>query len=419
MKNVLCADIGTSSLKAAVISEDGSVLAYSRRKFLLKSTKYASKEWFPSLVNACQEMFANNPDVKVNAICISGNGPTLTASTGETLLWNEDADESISYSGKSLFIPRLLTFKNRMPDIWNSAETIFSSTEYMIYLLTESKVTIIPENRFVDFWWNRDELLKSGFTEADCKKLPQFYFSGSMAGRLTRKAESFFSFENNGITEGTPVYCGAPDFVCALAGTATLNPGVLCDRAGSSEGINLCTPSPIFSDKIRTMPSVVPGLWNAAVLYKESGSKYSAFKKKVEREAGHEFEHNDLVHKCLTADGSDPTYSDGKYLLTQIALDVRNAIDILKDASKNASFDFPKEITITGGQAANDEWNQLKANITGLTIKVPLCHDAELTGCAVFAFTGMKVFENITQASMTLSKAAKVFTPQDEQKAGI
>lgn len=410
MKSVLCADIGTSSLKAAVIAEDGSVLAYSRRKFLLKSTKYASKEWFPSLVNACGEMFEENPELKVSAVCISGNGPTLTASSGETLLWNEE--DTSSYKGKSLFIPRILTFKNKMPEVWKEAENIFSSTEYLIYLLTESKVTIIPENRFVDFWWNKEELLKAGLTEDECKKLPPFAFTASLAGRLTHKAESFFSFEKNGLTEGTPVFCGAADFVSALAGTATLNPGLLCDRAGSSEGLNLCTPRPVFSDKIRTMPSVIPGLWNAAILFKESGSKYSAFKKKAERITAKEYSHEEFIELCLKEKCDNETFTDGKYLLTQLALDLRNAVDSLKEACRNSSFDFPKEMTITGGQASNDRWNQLKANITGLTVKVAECPDAELTGCAVFAFTGLKVFENITQAAKALFKVKKVFKPE-------
>lgn len=39
---------------------------------------------------------------------------------------------------------------------------------------------------------------------------------------------------------GIPVIGGGPDFVLTLLGTATVRPGRICDRSGTSDGINLC-----------------------------------------------------------------------------------------------------------------------------------------------------------------------------------
>ncbi len=75
--NILCVDIGTSSLKAALINEKGQVLHKSRRKFLLVNTQHSSKEWFPALSNAIQEIFEKIPDDLAESKCYDGKVVTL------------------------------------------------------------------------------------------------------------------------------------------------------------------------------------------------------------------------------------------------------------------------------------------------------------------------------------------------------
>ena len=65
MTHVLCADIGTSSLKAAVLTEDGKVLAYSRQQFLYLHPDHAAGEWFSSLAAAIHDIHKKNPYIKV------------------------------------------------------------------------------------------------------------------------------------------------------------------------------------------------------------------------------------------------------------------------------------------------------------------------------------------------------------------
>ena len=88
-QTVLAVDIGTSSLKAAFVSEKGKISAFSRRPFLLCNTEHASKEWLPAFQNALQDLVSQSPEIRPSGICVSGNGPTLVAQSGETLLWNE------------------------------------------------------------------------------------------------------------------------------------------------------------------------------------------------------------------------------------------------------------------------------------------------------------------------------------------
>ncbi|WP_288569843.1 FGGY-family carbohydrate kinase [uncultured Treponema sp.] len=408
-QTVLAVDIGTSSLKAAFVSEKGKISAFSRRPFLLCNTEHASKEWLPALQNALQDLVSQSPEIRPSGICVSGNGPTLVAQSGETLLWNEKV---VQLKSSSLFIPRLLAFKDKFSDVWKKTGLVYSGPEYFLWLLTGESCTILPEKRFESAYWNRQLLLESGFSNDEINKLPSFTEPSHKVAGLSRKASSFLGVEEFGIKEGLPVFCGSPDFISALIGTATVKPGILCDRAGSSEGINFCTAVPLEGEKIRTLPSVVPELWNASVLLPDSGSKFDSFKLKIERELGKQIEYSVLVHEIIGSDGTNASLDQGKYLMIQTALNLKDAIGILKDAAAKKGVPFPDEMRVAGGQAKSALWNQMKADITGMKLSVPSCPDAELLGDAAFAFTALKVFSSLTCASESLFSKAETFYPQ-------
>lgn len=409
-QTVLAVDIGTSSLKAAFVSEKGKISAFSRRPFFLCNTEHASKEWLPAFQNALQDLVSQSPEIRPSGICVSGNGPTLVAQSGETLLWNEKV---VQLKSSSLFIPRLLAFKDKFSDVWKKSGLVYSGPEYFLWLLTGESCTILPEKRFESAYWNKQLLLESGFSNDEINKLPSFTEPSHKVAGLSRKASSFLGVEEFGIKEGLPVFCGSPDFISALIGTATVNPGILCDRAGSSEGINFCTAVPLEGEKIRTLPSVVPELWNASVLLPDSGSKFDSFKLKIERELGKQIEYSVLVQEIIESDGTNASLDQGKYLMIQTALNLKDAIEILKDAAAKKGVPFPDEMRVAGGQAKSALWNQMKADITGMKISVPSCPDAELLGDAAFAFTALKVFSSLTCASESLFSKAETFYPQN------
>ena len=376
---------------------------------MLCNTEHASKEWLPAFQNALQDLVSQSPEIRPSGICVSGNGPTLVAQSGETLLWNEKV---VQLKSSSLFIPRLLAFKDKFSDVWKKSGLVYSGPEYFLWLLTGESCTILPEKRFESAYWNKQLLLESGFSNDEINKLPSFTEPSHKVAGLSRKASSFLGVEEFGIKEGLPVFCGSPDFISALIGTATVKPGILCDRAGSSEGINFCTAVPLEGEKIRTLPSVVPELWNASVLLPDSGSKFDSFKLKIERELGKQIEYSVLVQEIIESDGTNASLDQGKYLMIQTALNLKDAIEILKDAAAKKGVPFPDEMRVAGGQAKSALWNQMKADITGMKISVPSCPDAELLGDAAFAFTALKVFSSLTCASESLFSKAETFYPQ-------
>ncbi|MCH5295528.1 MAG: hypothetical protein J1F14_06470 [Treponema sp.] len=398
MDCVLCADIGSSSLKAALINADGKVLAYSKQSLGTGDSDRAAEEWEAVLGRAVTDISQSSP-CKAQALCISGNGPTVVSDTGETLLWSRRIDEE---HGASLFIPRLKAFRKIYPQAWSRSRYVFSGPEFLIWRLTGTPCTILPEKRFLPAYWSDGALEDAGFSSVERGKLPPFLFPSNLAGTV----KSGFT----GIADGTPVYCGAPDFVSALVGTGTLKPGLLCDRAGSSEGINLCTDFPLKADGIRTLPSVIPGLWNAGALIKESGSRFIEYKKRTETATGRAVNFTDLVHGSLYG-GKE--FSEGMEILGSLADNVRSAVETLRTAwSASCGKPFPESMTVTGGQAANPEWSQFKADVTGLCINVMEIPDAELAGDAVMAFTGAGHFSSLTHAAESLCRVRRSFVPR-------
>ena len=440
MSTVLCADIGTSSLKAALITGTGESVAFSRRMFLRHYTAHAALEWLPALRDAAAELAAQQQNGSINtvdeiaagdtidagdevaAICISGNGPTLVAEDGTTLLWNAPVPAAGNETSTqtalppeaahSLYIPRLLAFKRMFPAAWEHSPRILSGPEHLIWQLCggthTSALTILPEARYAAAYWSSAALAAAGIPEAGAKLAP-FAAPAARAGELCREAAGLLQSGGLQIPQGTPVYCGAPDFISALAGTNTLHPGAVCDRAGSSEGLNLCTANPVSMNGIRTLPSPVAPYWNASFLLPESGTRFSAVKQKAERLCGRQLEFAAFVRSCMESGGSGTVFAEGWRLMQEIAAQIKEGMRALSAAAAASGTPAPHSATVTGGQAANDAWNQMKADVTGMDIVVPACRDAELLGDAVFAFCGMGIFSSVSEGAARLFRAAKTF----------
>ena len=402
---ILCIDIGTSSLKAALLPDNlrAGEIFVSRQYFSRAAVveNRVAEEWLPCLKAAVAELTAKNPDYAVEAVCVSGNGPTLVSEDFTTLLYNQifvcagvrrsafkNHDEKNSLKNtKSLFIPRIFGFKNAFPFSWNDSAHIFGAPEFLIHELTGESVTILPEERFLPAYWNEDELKKCGFSEDDCKKFPGFVKAGNFVGKVSASAAIA-----TGLLEGTLVFAGAPDFVVALIGTGTVLPGRLCDRAGSSEGLNLCTSKPVFAENLRTLPSVVPGLWNLSYLLNPTADYADATDEKSN------------LCKSVTSVVYSDELSHGENSSVNSAASVRKfdelsrGINLLREAALSNGEYFPDFMTITGGQALNESLVAQKEAACGLKIKTMPCADAELLGDLILARVGLGDYDDITEA---------------------
>lgn len=415
-KVLLCVDIGTSSLKTAFITPEGSVLSYARVGFSgsgVRGEKQAQPVpfdgslWIIALQKAFSQLRIDSPQAELLGVCISGNGPTLATESGKVLLWNHSIPSHIQEQvfkelaptlRSSIFIPRLKLFQTVFPRQWQSSSVILSGPEYLIWRLTDTAATILPEQRYTQAYWTEQHLSQA---DIDKKKLPPFVSPGTMAGGVTQEAST-----RTGIPQGTPVFCGAPDFIVALIGTNTLHPGAICDRAGSSEGINLClaiNPTEIIQnygiEGLRILPSVIPDLWNASVLLPSSGSQFSALKRAVAP-------HMDYPH-FVEALLRDPSLDKKSFFyMEDIALKVKDGFEKLSLLAHLTGTPLPTTLCTAGGQAKNPRWLEYKSRVMHIPIETTTCPDSELMGDAILAYTHMGLFSNLQEGAEKLVQTA-------------
>jgi len=402
---VLCVDIGTTSLKAGLVTEVGEVVFLFRKSFSDPDDRFVANQWYGVLKDCICEIKNKTNGLElfesIQGICVSGAGPTVVLENGLTFRWNEAIADVIvpELEGFSLFIPRILALKQKFLSDFEKSSYVISGPEFIIYKLTDKAVTILPEERYVQAYWDNKRL---DICQVSCDKMPAFTGIGSLAGYVTDVIA-----EELGFTAKMPVYTGAPDFIVAMIGTNSLKEGKLCDRAGSSEGFNFCTEKHFFNTKTRTLPSVISNLWNVSALTTESGRIFVDYKKKLEALSGSKISYEDLI-KIAFADKN----CDAAKVIEKILLQVRESVNNLRAVVEGEGLVFPKTMTVTGGQAKNDLWMQTKANALNMTLEVCNCADSELIGDACAAWFGLGKYSSIKQAAESIVKITKRFMPE-------
>ncbi len=394
---VLAVDIGTSSLKAAIIDIKGNALAASRCRF--PETRRSCVDWALALADAVTIL---SPLPELAAVSISGNGPTLASvdpggNPGPTLLWNEPVRGA--YGGKSLFIPRLLEFRDRWPAEWDAARHVLSGPEWLMWALTGEAVTVLPERRFETAYWTIPELAEAGL---DGSRLAPWVDAGTVIGRTGTGPYS----PRIPLPAGIPVVAGGPDFYVALVGTATVEPGTACDRAGTSEGLNACTSTPTPAPGVRILPGALGGLWNAACLLPDTGAAFHEWRKSS-GQSGRPYP--EIMREILASDirprhGEAP--HPGRLLVEDIGFSVREAGERLAAATG-----FNPAWRLSGGQARNALWNRMKADMTGFAFELTGTPDGELMGDAILGFTATGGYGDVREACRAMVRVAERYEP--------
>jgi len=461
---ILSVDIGTSSIKAALIDFDGALLAFSRAAYE-RNCAQSAEVWERAFVFALKELVSQAPGCTARAICISGNGPTLVPvmRNGEALpplYWNDSRtsfpggsqgrEENSLPEPPSFFLPHAAWLKENSPGVYKSVDLFFSSHEWLSHRLGAETYTALPRAAYEPYYWDEEQCCIFGIEK---KLFPPFVKTGSIVGQVSAEAASFFGAAGL-LKAGTPIIAGAPDFISALIGTAVSESGDVCDRAGSSEGINVCAAAPPGNSLIRpglrpglrpvlqpvnsavprpvkqpvlnpdllpallpdphpalrTLPHALEGLWNISALIPRSGRLFDLYKSSCGRENQ---SYTGLLEELIPPgsdvdifrdvdifplSGGDSAFSGaslavsgsgvvsasplelGRSVLCSIGFAVRDAIAGLEQEGLHV-----KEMRVSGGQGKNMLWNQLKADITGVSLLIPEITDGELTGNAVIA----------------------------------
>jgi len=445
---ILVLDVGTTSLKGALLEEDGTPIEKGQTKLELLSDSSSAvhhetdaSDWIRGIRELCVG-FELSSERKPAAIVVSGNGPTLVPIGSDdrplhpALLWMdrrciqeaaEISEMSGSYVDPTFYLPKALWFFRHAPEIYARTRFFFSCSEYVNYLLTGNAATIFPTEDYSRYFWTEESVSRLGM---DWGKFPDSVPLGTHLGNTTATAE-----EALGVPQGVPVYAGGPDFIVSIIGTGTVKGGRACDRAGTSEGINLCSDRAISDPRLLCVRHVIDGFSNISGMVSTSGKALQWFKE-ITGQQNAPFA--DLIEDVQTVPAGankliflpylagerapiwDPnargafiglTMNHSRREMTRAVVEsvgfaIRDIVTVMEEIGLQVD-----DMRITGGQAKSDPWIQIKADITGKRFLQPVMRDAELAGGLCIALHGMGRYESLAEAAEMAVQIEKVFEP--------
>jgi xylulokinase len=241
----LAIDIGTSSAKAALYSQEGCLLASRSQEYPLLHprsnwSEQNPEEWWQAVQLICNQLMAESPRLTIRAVSVSGQAPSCTPvdrggrPLRPAILWldrratvqvdwlrerlgqtAEKASGNIldSYFGG----PKWLWYLQAEPRKYSQTWKILQANSYIIHALSGEVVTdpshaglCSPCFDLSSGIWDQDTCQLMGI---DTEKLPAIHPASQVIGSITHSAASA-----TGIPAGTPVVCGAGDFACACLG---------------------------------------------------------------------------------------------------------------------------------------------------------------------------------------------------------
>jgi xylulokinase len=443
---LLTIDIGTSNFKSAVWDYNGKLISLSA--FPLSTDERDCSVWLRAFEYCRKELGALSA---VEAIVISGNGPTLVPVTGQPLiehgnlsvpannarLWiDRKADkyqEKVSeimggFVDAGFFLPKILRIKHEENDLYKRVKYFLGCPEYLGFALTGEARTVFPSQGFDRWFWNENVLEK---LDLDPEKFPPFINPGEMIGKIIPRAAELFGFKKE-----IPVISGGPDFFAAILGCGVMEPSHACDRSGSSEGINLCTQNHINDARLMSYGHPVKPYWNLSGIINTTGravewaeeilgiSDHEEFFSLAKRsQAGS----GGLVFLPYLAGERAPVWDSSvrglwhgislstarseiaNSILEGICFAIKDVVSVMEETGENV-----EHLRVTGGMAGNSFLNQKKADITGKEILEPVYKEAELLGCAVIGACYLGKYGSFKEAVNAMVNIEKHYEPNPE-----
>ncbi len=426
---ILAADLGTGSLKAGLLAADGSLTARVRIPYPhppgLGRADFDPLQWEQAFLEALRCL----PAARLSALALSGNGPTLVPcdESGQPLaaadLWLHQ--RSIRVDGQaSYYLPKAKWLKHHDHGTWSRTRTLLSCPEWLQFRLTGRKTMTLPHEGFRPYIWDEGQFEAYGLNAA---LFPEMIPMGGIAGVVTAEASVKF-----GLERGLPVVAAGSDFMTALLGSGAVKPGMVCDRAGTSEGINYCALKPSGDLRLRDLPHAVEPYWNIAAILSSTGAVFEWYRRLTGQE-GMDYEQTLSEVDKIPPGAASPLFFPGyrgntlwefgggsfhhlepghgrgemgRAVMEAIGFAVRRGIELLEEANLRVS-----EMRVTGGQARGQVWNQMKADITGRRLLIPETEDAELAGCACCASTALGRFDSPVEAIGTYVRIRRIVEP--------
>ena len=307
MSYLMAYDLGTGGIKASLFREDGTAVAdlFHAYETFYPAEKYAEQrpdDWWQGVCLATRQLLRETSvrSDEVKAVALSGHSMVAVPfdRDGNRLLdsvpiWCDmraydqvpvlfrkvpyekwytttgNGDPAETYT-----LLKLMWYREHMPALFEKADKVLGSKDYINYLLTGRMCTdpsyFSGSGAFNLRAWRPEP----AFTEAagvPASVFPEIIPSDAVVGCVTPGAAL-----ETGLAAGTPVACGGVDNMCMALGATGLSEGSLYLSLGSSAWIAVTSREPVTD--VRTRPFVfahaVPRTYTSAVSIFSAGNSF-------------------------------------------------------------------------------------------------------------------------------------------------
>ena len=447
-------DLGTTRTKAGLIGSDGTALGFGRAEHAMSVDPAAGiaeqdpEAWWSGLrravgaaLDAAEAKHGARPTPA--GICVTGHGPSLTAvdamglAVRPSILWldsrataeREELETATDLRGWALgVLPAALWLQRHEPASAERARWYLNSWEALSLRLTGAAGTTVVEGGSAV---SRDALAT---TDLDLAKVAPGVETGTVLGGLTAAAASHL-----GLPAGTPVVAGLVDAFASFHGARMLEVGDAIDVGGAAGGFGVYADRPVVVAGGFTTPAPLPGRFSVGGAMAATGAALDWLAGDV---LGGAIALPDLLAETAAigpgADGLvflpylagersplwDPdargafvglTLGHGRAHLTRAileaaALAIRHVARPMLDAGLTVT-----AMRACGGPAADDGWNQIKADVTGFTVEVPRVRETAAVGAAIVAAVGVGAHPDLRSAIRAMTSIDRRFEPDPDR----
>lgn len=448
----LAIDVGTGSVRAALLDIKGKILAVVSREHEQIVPQFGWSEqrpqdWWHGVAAAAREVLGKVADgarrVSAIAACGQMHGTVLVDGHGELVretapLWNDKRSVDYVTAFEALHPPetylgdcanpptpawpgfKLQWLRDNDHAAYRNAAAVLMPKDYINLRLTgeiamdrnDGGASFLMDPRTGEWSQKMVRLL-----DLDSEKLAPLRNPVEILGTVTADAAL-----ETGLLEGTPVLVGGADYPVALLGSGVCRPGVGSEVMGTSAIITAIARQPLLDPSVCNV-GTVEGNWGAFMLLESGGDAM-----RWARRAFHEkqFSYEDIVATAAKAPaGADRLFfmpylvgerlgshrnaraqyfgigaSHGlahmhRAVLEGVAFAVKRHINILNDISGSRL----ERVIASGGGAKTKLWMKIKASVYGIPILVPSEPECGLVGCAIMAATATGRFGSVEAAA--------------------
>jgi xylulokinase len=451
---LIAIDLGTSAVKVGFVDLHGRLRGFARVPYglLLDGVPGRAEQrpeaWWAALLRGVAiagTQAGSEGAVEPLAICVVGQGPTIVATGADgqplapAITWLDrragaETAAAAAAIGRQGWIVGLLGRARLLavsrPEAVERATWLLASWDHVAFRLTGVAAAALQEPS------EAITLADARAAGLDERIAPPAVRSGSPVGRLLDPPAAEL-----GLPAGLPVVAGANDAIATFLGAGLTEPGQAIDTGGTSGGFGLYVERPVSVPPLWTGPAPLAGLHYVGGAMAGTGKALDWF---ADEALGGTAQLPELLAEAAAVPAGaggllflpylagerwplhDPaargafvglTLRHGRAHLGRAILEAA-AFALRHVAAPALAAGLPfRELRVTGGTAASQLWNQIKADVLGVEVAVPQIAEASITGAAILAAIGAGEAADERSAMASLVRVAERLTPREEARA--